>query len=268
MKKILVSICIGVCLAALFVGCQKSEGKTTVSTDGSTSMEKLIGVLGESYEIETGVTVSYNPTGSSAGINAVLEERCDIGLSSRSLKAEERALGLVETVVAYDGIAIIVHPENPVASLTLEQIQRIYTGEVKDWKEVADFSGEIVLIGREAGSGTRDGFESITGTVGKCDYRQELTSTGDVITTVSQNPNAIGYTSVASVKDSVKVVAVNEVLPAEATIRDGSYPVQRPFVMITRADTALPPLAQEFFDYAISPNAGSVIALAGVVAAN
>lgn len=267
MKKILTTICIVSCVASLFIGCSKTE-KANVSTDGSTSMEKLIGVLGESYEIETGVTVSYNPTGSGAGINAVLEGRCNIGLSSRSLKEEEKSKGLVETVVAYDGIAIIVHPENPVASLTLEQIQKIYTGEIKNWNEVSGFTGEIVLIGREAGSGTRDGFESITGTSGKCDYRQELTSTGDVITTVSQNPNAIGYTSVASVKDTVKVVAVDEVLPSENTIKDGSYPVQRPFMLITKADTALPAAAQEFFNYAISPNASSVIALAGVVAAN
>ena len=176
----------------------------TVSTDGSTSMEKVIGALGESFmQNNKGVTFTYNPTGSGSGITAVSEGRCDIGLSSRSLKDEEKKSGLKETTLALDGIAIIVNPQNKVEDLDIETIGKIYTGEIKNWKEVGGDDAEIVLIGREAGSGTRDGFESITKTEDKCKYGQELTSTGDVITTVSQNPNAIGYASLSAVKDNV-----------------------------------------------------------------
>ena len=195
----------------------------TVSTDGSTSMEKVIGALSESFMAANGgVTVNYNPTGSGSGITAVQEGTCDIGLSSRALKDEEKAAGLKETVLAYDGIAIIVHPDNPVSDLTLEQIAKLYTGEITNWKDVGGNDAEVVLIGREAASGTRDGFESITGTKDACQYRQELTSTGDVITAVSQNPDAIGYASLASVKDTVKALNVGGVTPSEATVKDGS----------------------------------------------
>lgn len=195
---------------------QTTEDNGTVSTDGSTSMEKVIGALGESFMAQNdGVTFTYNPTGSGSGITAVEEGRCDIGLSSRNLKDEEVAKGLTQTVLAYDGIAIIVNPENPVADLDIDTIARIYKGEIKNWSEVGGNDAEIVLIGREAGSGTRDGFESITGTEDACAYRQELTSTGDVITTVAQNPDAIGYASLASVKDSVKALSVGGVVPTE-----------------------------------------------------
>ena len=245
----------------------KTELSGTVSTDGSTSMEKVIGALGESFmENNNGVTFTYNPTGSGSGITAVAEGRCDIGLSSRSLKDEEVAQGLTETKLALDGIAVVVNPENPVADLTLEQIAQIYTGEITNWSEVGGNDAEIVVIGREAGSGTRDGFESITGTKDKCQYRQELTSTGDVITAVSQNPDAIGYASLASVKDSVKALNVDGVTPSEATVKDGSYKVQRPFVLVTMAGKELSPAAQAFFDYAISSDAASIIAKAGAVA--
>ena len=183
-------------LSAATVCSAKTDG--SVTTDGSTSMEKVIGALGEAFQNET-------------GIQAVLDGRCDIGLSSRNLKEEEKEAGLTETILAFDGIAVIVNPENPVADLSLETIGDIYTGEITNWSEVGGADAEIVLIGREAGSGTRDGFESITDTEDVCVYRQELTSTGDVITTVSQNPAAIGYASVASVKDSVKVLTVDGV---------------------------------------------------------
>ena len=239
----------------------------TVSTDGSTSMEKVIGALSESFMAQnSGVTVNYNPTGSGSGITAVQEGTCDIGLSSRALKDEEKSAGLKETVLAYDGIAIIVHPDNPVSDLSVEQIAKLYTGEITNWKDVGGNDAEVVLIGREAASGTRDGFESITGTKGKCQYRQELTSTGDVITAVSQNPDAIGYASLASVKDSVKALNVDGVTPSEATIKDGSYKVQRPFVLVTMEGKELSPAAQAFFDYAISSDAASIIAKAGAVA--
>ena len=241
----------------------------TVSTDGSTSMEKVIGALGESFmAANEGVEFPYNPTGSGAGITAAQEGRCDIGLSSRALKDEEKAGGLKETVLAYDGIAIIVNPENPVNDLTLDQIAKLYTGEITNWKDVGGNDAEVVLIGREAASGTRDGFESITGTKDKCQYRQELTSTGDVITAVSQNPDAIGYASLASIKDSVKALNVDGVTPSEATVKDGSYKVQRPFVLVTVEGKELTPVAQKFFDYITSPDAAAIIAKAGAVAAN
>ena len=241
----------------------------TVATDGSTSMEKVIGALSESFMANNAdATVTYNPTGSGSGITAVQEGTCDIGLSSRALKDEEKAAGLKETVLAYDGIAIIVHPDNPVSDLTIEQIAQLYTGEITNWKDVGGNDAQVVLIGREAASGTRDGFESITGTKEKCQYRQELTSTGDVITAVSQNPNAIGYASLASIKDSVKALNVDGVTPSEATVKDGSYKVQRPFVLVTAEGKALTPVAQAFFDYATSSDAAAIIAKAGAVAAN
>ena len=241
----------------------------TVSTDGSTSMEKVINSLGESFmAMNKDVKFTYNPTGSGSGIQAVSEGRCDIGLSSRALKDDEKASGLVETVVALDGIAIVVNPENPVSDLDVDTIAKIYTGEITNWKDVGGNDAEIVLIGREAGSGTRDGFESITDTKDACQYRQELTSTGDVINTVSQNPDAIGYASLSAVGDSVKALTVGGVEATEATVKDGSYVVQRPFVLVTKEGTELSAAAQAFFDYATSADAASVISAAGAVAAN
>ena len=241
----------------------------TVSTDGSTSMEKVIGALGEAFmEANADVTFTYNPTGSGSGIQAVQEGRCDIGLSSRTLKNEEKAAGLTETVLCYDGIAVIVNPENTVADLTLEQIAAIYTGEIKNWSEVGGSDAEIVLIGREAGSGTRSGFEEIVEVKDKCQYRQELSSTGDVITTVAQNPGAIGYASLASVKDTVKAVKVGGVAPSEATVKDGTYAIQRPFVLATKTGVQLGDAAQAFFDYVTSADANEIIVAAGVVPAN
>ena len=272
MKKIITVLCTVVMVLSLFAGCgQKANdnGTTTggtVSTDGSTSMEKVIGALGESFmEANSGTTFTYNPTGSGSGIQAVSEGRCDIGLSSRALKDDEKASGLKETIVALDGIAVIVNPQNPVKDLSLEQIAKIYTGEITNWKDVGGEDAEIVRIGREAGSGTRDGFESITDTKDACQYRQELTSTGDVITTVSRNPNAIGYASLAAIKDSVKALTVNGVAPTEATVKDGTYLVQRPFVLVTKEGAALSETAQKFFDFATSADAASIISAAGAV---
>ena len=240
----------------------------TVSTDGSTSMEKVINSLGESFmAMNKDVKFTYNPTGSGSGIQAVSEDRCDIGLSSRALKDDEKASGLVETVVALDGIAIVVNPENPVSDLDIDTIAKIYTGEITNWKDVGGNDAEIVLIGREAGSGTRDGFESITNTKDACQYRQELTSTGDVINTVSQNPDAIGYASLSAVQDQkgITVLTVGGVAPSEATVLDGSYAIQRPFVFATRTDEALSDAAQAFFDFATSTAASDLIANAGAV---
>lgn len=269
MKKLLSIVVILVMVTFCFTGCADNSKAGIVSTDGSTSMEKVIGALGEAFEANnSGVTFTYNPTGSGSGIQAVQEGRCDIGLSSRSLKEEEKDSGLTETILAYDGIAVIVNPDNSVSDLTLEQIAEIYTGKVTNWSEVGGEDSEIVLIGREAGSGTRDGFESITDTEDNCQYRQELTSTGDVITTVSGNPNAIGYASLASVNDSVRAVSVDGVVPSEETIKDGSYAVQRPFVLVTKNDTVLSETAQKFFDYVTSSAANDIITSAGVVPAN
>ena len=254
----------------------KAEEKTadselggTVATDGSTSMEKVIGALGESFMAENGgVTFTYNPTGSGSGIQAVQEGRCDIGLSSRALKEDELASGLKEETLCLDGIAIIVNNENTVEDISLEDLAAVYKGEITNWSELGGTDSEIVLIGREAGSGTRDGFESITGTKDECRYRQELTSTGDVITTVSQNPAAIGYASLASVKDSVKAVKIDGTEATEATVKDGSYKIQRPFVLVTRDGEALSEAAQAFYDYAMSPEAAELITKAGAVAVN
>ncbi len=288
MKKIMALVLTAVMSLALLAGCGNQANDNTntgdnsvnnnggaaaisgtVSTDGSTSMEKVIGALSESYmAVNKDVTVNYNPTGSGAGITAVQEGTCDIGLSSRALKDEEKAAGLKETVLAYDGIAIIVHPDNPVSDLSIEQIAQLYTGEITNWKDVGGNDAQVVLIGREAASGTRDGFESITGTKDKCQYRQELTSTGDVITAVSQNPDAIGYASLASIKDSVKALNVDGVTPSEASVKDGSYKVQRPFVLVTVEGKALSEAAQSFFDYVTSADAADIIAKAGAVAAN
>ena len=266
MKKMITMMMVAVLALTMLAGC---GGKATgsVSTDGSTSMEKVIGALGEAFQNGTGISFTYNPTGSGSGIKAVQEGRCDIGLSSRDLKAEEKEAGLSGTVLAYDGIAIIVNPENPVSDLSLETIAKIYTGEITNWSEVGGNDAEIVLIGREAGSGTRDGFESITDTEDACQYRQELTSTGDVITTVSQNPGAIGYASVASVKDTVKAVTVDGVAPTEETIKDGSYVVQRPFVLVTKTGVELSDAAFKFFTYITSADACDIISAAGVVPA-
>ena len=276
--KILGLILAAAVAAASFASCGSSAGdnsgtesaasKTalsgTVATDGSTSMEKVIGALGEAFTSEnSGVNFTYNPTGSGTGITAISEGRCDIGLSSRSLKDEEKAKGLEETVLALDGIAMIVNPANEISDLTVDQIAKIYTGEITNWKDVGGKDAEIVVIGREAGSGTRDGFESITKTTEKCQYRQELTSTGDVITTVSQNPDAIGYASLASVKNTVKALNVDGVTPTEETVKNGSYKIQRPFVLVTKSGVTLSDAAQAFFDYATSAKASEIIAAAG-----
>ena len=278
MKKIIAVIMTALLAAIVFTACSSSENSQpqstdgqsetvtgSVATDGSTSMEKVIGALGEAFQQDTGITFTYNPTGSGSGIKAVSEGRCDIGLSSRALKDDEVASGLVGTTLAYDGIAIIVNPENPVSDLDVETIAKIYKGEITNWKDVGGNDAEIVLIGREAGSGTRDGFESITGTEDKCKYNQELTSTGDVITTVGQNPDAIGYASLAALQDSVKAVAVDGVEPTEATVKDGSYVVQRPFILVTKEGTALSETAQKFFDFVTSPDAAGIIEQAGAV---
>lgn len=276
MKKIVTLMVTLTLLVGVLAGCgaggssgekeSAAEGNSqTVSTDGSTSMEKVIGFLSEAYMEENGdVKVTYNPTGSSSGIQAVSEGRCDIGLASRDLKEEEQK-DLTGTVVAIDGIGIIVNPRNTVKDLSVEQVGKIYTGEITNWKEVGGSDAPIVRMGREAASGTRDGFEEVTDTKEKCKYDQELTSTGDVVQTVSSNPNAIGYASVASVNDSVKALSIGGIVPNTDSIQNGEYKIQRNFVLVTKKDASLSEAAQAFFDFATSPAADDLITEAGAV---
>ena len=249
---------------------QQTEEKLSgsVSTNGSTSMEKVIGALSEQFMADnSGMSVTYDPTGSGAGIEAASNGSADIGLASRALKDEEKAGGLTETVVALDGIAVIVNADSKVEDLSVEQIAKIFTGEITDWSEVGGEAGKISCIGREAGSGTRDGFESITGTKDACKLDQELTSTGGVIEAVAGNANAIGYASLSAVegKDTVKAVTVGGVACTEETVLDGSYAIQRPFVLVTKTDAPLSTAAQAFFDYATSTAANDLIKAAGAV---
>lgn len=256
--KRLTGLCICLCL---LVGCTRPAG---VSTEGSTSMERVIGTLAEAFTQTYGIRVTYNPTGSGAGIQAVLSGRCDIGLSSRELTQAERGQGLQAHLLAYDGIALIVHPENSVSGMDLQTLAAVFTGEVDNWKQLGGAEAPIVPIGREAGGGTRDGFEQATNTVGRCRYRRELTSSGDIITTVSQNPNAIGYVSASAVKGNVRVLSVDGALPTKAALQDGSYRIYRPFLLVYRTPDAQ---ARTFFDYVCSPEAAQYIEAAGVVAA-
>ena len=277
MKKTLAFVLTAVMSLSLLAGCgsktaapdstnndqpqQQTEEKLSgsVSTNGSTSMEKVIGALSEQFMADnSGVSITYDPTGSGAGIEAASNGSADIGLASRALKDEEKAGGLTETVVALDGIAVIVNADSKVEDLSVEQIAKIFTGEITDWSEVGGEAGKISCIGREAGSGTRDGFESITGTKDACKLDQELTSTGGVIEAVAGNANAIGYASLSAVegKDTVKAVTVGGV---------GSYAIQRPFVLVTKTDASLSTAAQAFFDYTTSTAANDLIKAAGAV---
>ena len=286
MKKTLAFVLTAVMSLSLLAGCgsktaapdstnndqpqQQTEEKLSgsVSTNGSTSMEKVIGALSEQFMADnSGVSVTYDPTGSGAGIEAAGNGSADIGLASRALKDEEKAGGLTETVVALDGIAVIVNAGSKVEDLSVEQIAKIFTGEITDWSEVGGEAGKISCIGREAGSGTRDGFESITGTKDACKLDQELTSTGGVIEAVAGNANAIGYASLSAVegKDTVKAVTVGGIACTEETVLDGSYAIQRPFVLVTKTDASLSTAAQAFFDYTTSTAANDLIKAAGAV---
>ena len=237
-----------------------------VATGGSTSMKNVIAALTEGFaEIEPDVTVSYDPTGSGAGITGATDKTLDIGLSSRALKADET--GVTGTTVALDGIAIIVNKSSKVEDLTVDQLKQMFTGEITNWSEVGG-DGEIVLVGREAGSGTRDGFESIVDVKDSCKYAQELTATGAVISAVEANPLAIGYASLSAVGETVKMVTVGGVACSEETVKDGSYEVQRPFVFVTNKSVTLSEQAQAFFDFATSADAADLIRTAGAVPVN
>ena len=240
----------------------------SVATGGSTSMKNVIAALTEGFaEVEPGVTVSYDPTGSGAGITGATDKTLDIGLSSRALKDDEKA-DVEGTTIALDGIAIIVNNASKVEDLTVDQLKQMFTGEITNWSEVGGDDGEIVLIGREAGSGTRDGFESIVDVKDSCKYAQELTATGAVISAVEANPLAIGYASLSAVGDTVKMVTVGGVECSEDTVKDGSYEVQRPFVFVTNKSVTLSEQAQAFFDFATSADAADLIRTAGAVPVN
>jgi len=240
----------------------------SVATGGSTSMKNVIAALTEGFaEVEPGVTVSYDPTGSGAGITGATDKTLDIGLSSRALKDDEKA-DVDGTTIALDGIAIIVNNASKVEDLTVDQLKQMFTGEITNWSEVGGDDGEIVLIGREAGSGTRDGFESIVDVKDSCKYAQELTATGAVISAVEANPLAIGYASLSAVGDTVKMVTVGGVECSEETVKDGSYEVQRPFVFVTNKSVTLSEQAQAFFDFATSADAADLIRTAGAVPVN
>lgn len=274
MKKITIIAATFVLCLSMLTGCVsgtesnnnvKADSMQTISTDGSTSMEKVIGFLSEAYMGEhEGIKVTYNPTGSSAGIQAVSEGRCDIGLSSRELNNDEKE-SLDGTIIAIDGIGIVVNPNNPINDLSLAQVKDIYTGAIDNWKDIGGTDAPIVCIGREAASGTRDGFEEVTDTKDKCKYNQELTSTGDVVQTVAGNPNAIGYASIASANDSVKLTSIDGVVPSTETIQNGEYKIQRNFWFVTKKDKSLSKAAQEFFDFATGIQADSLITDAGAV---
>lgn len=274
MKKVFASLLTLAMAAALLAGCggsgQPAGGHLSgnVALNGSTSMEKVVGMLDEQFMSDnSGVTVTYDATGSGAGIEAASNGSADIGLSSRALKDEEISSGLVGTTLALDGIAVIVSAGNQVEDLTVEQIGQIFAGEITDWSQVGGDAGTISCIGREASSGTRDGFESITGTKDRCRLEQELTSTGAVIEAVAGNPNAIGYASLSAVeeKETVKAVTVGGVACTEETVLDGSYAIQRPFVLVTKEGAALSAQAQAWFDFAASAAAGDLIRAAGAV---
>ena len=239
-----------------------------VATGGSTSMKNVIAALTEGFaEVEPGVTVSYDPTGSGAGITGATDKTLDIGLSSRALKDEEKN-DVDGTVIALDGIAIIVNKASKVEDLNVDKLRQMFTGEITNWADVGGDDGEIVLIGREAGSGTRDGFESIVDVKDSCKYAQELTATGAVISAVEANPLAIGYASLSAVGDTVKMVTVGGVECSEETVKDGSYEVQRPFVFVTNKSVTLSEQAQAFFDFATSTDAADLIRTAGAVPVN
>ena len=275
MKKVFACLLTLSMAAALLAGCGGGSGQSaggqlsgSVALNGSTSMEKVVGVLNEQFMADnSGVTVTYDATGSGAGIEAAASGSADIGLSSRALKDEEVSSGLVGTTLALDGIAVIVSADNQVEDLTVEQIGQIFAGELTDWSQVGGQSGTISCIGREASSGTRDGFETITGTKDRCRLDQELTSTGAVIEAVAGNPNAIGYASLSAVegKETVRAVTVGGVACTEETVLDGSYAIQRPFVLVTKEGAALSAQAQAWFDFAASAAAGDLIRAAGAV---
>ena len=293
MKKLIVLTLVAVMALTMMVGCGAEEPAAeeatqapateapaeeapaaeelsgTVNVNGSTSMADVIAALTEGFnEINPGVQINYTGSGSGAGIEGVLAGTCDLGLSSRALSQDEKGQGAVENIVAKDGVAVVINPENTVTDLTTEQIAAIYTGEITNWSEVGGPDAEIAVLGRDSASGTRSAFEEILGIEDACVYLNEYSSTGDVIGNVASNPNAIGYASLSAVDESVVAVSVDGVVPTEETVADGSFPIQRPFVVVTVEGTELSAAAKAFLDYAMSAEVADIIAAAGAVSAN
>lgn len=281
LKKVMTGVTIlTLACAMLLTGCGKSGGGSSaksggdlsgnVSTNGSTSMEKVIGGLSEQFMNDnSGVKITYDATGSGTGIETAKKGTCDIGLASRDLTPEEKKAGLVQKTIALDGIAIIVNEKSPVKDLTVKQIADIYTGKITSWSQVGGSAKKIAAIGREAGSGTRDGFETITNTADKCKLSQELTSTGGVIEAVRNSQNAIGYASFSDAENQkgIRILTVGGVKCSEETISNGKYKIQRNFNLITKKGQKLSKQAQAFYDYMTSKDANDLIMKAGVVPA-
>lgn len=239
----------------------------SLSLSGSTSMEKVANALAESFMIKyPGVTVTPEFTGSSAGVEAVLAGSVDIGNSSRALKDSEKEAGAVENVIAIDGIAVVVEPTNTVTGLTKDQLISIYKGETKNWSEVGGNDAPIVVIGREAGSGTRGAFEEILEIADACAYASELDSTGAVMAKVASTPGAIGYVSLDVVDDTVIALALDEVEATAENIKAGNYFLSRPFVMATKGEVSEQnELVQEFFNYLSTEEGKAVISGVGLI---
>ena len=301
-KKLLAVLCATGLLTAALTGCGNSEAQTTgaeqtettvaetqetedtqateetaaedtanlsgtISLAGSTSMEKLCEAMSESFmEKYPGITVTVEYTGSGAGLESLASGSVDIGNSSRHLKDEELSGGAVENVVAIDGIAVIEDKENTVTDISAEDLAKIYTGEISNWSELGGKDEAIVVIGREAGSGTRDAFEELLEVADNCAYAQELDSTGAVLAKVASTPGAIGYVSLDVVDDSVIAISIDGTEPTEEKILAGNYLLSRPFVMATNGEISTQnDLVKTWFDYMKSEDGKSVISQVGLI---
>ncbi|WP_294954637.1 phosphate ABC transporter substrate-binding protein [uncultured Eubacterium sp.] len=277
MKKFIAIICSALIITLVAVGCakgvasnesQNEESLTgTISLAGSTSMEKLCEAMSESFMADNqGITVTVEYVGSGAGIEALSKGSVDIGNSSRNLKPEELSNGCVENVVALDGIAVIVDKNNGVTDISSDDLKKLYTGEIKNWKELGGADEAVVVIGREAGSGTRDAFEELLELKDKCDYAQQLDSTGAVLAKVASTPGAIGYVSLDVVDESVLSVSIDSVEANEQNILAGKYLLSRPFVMATKGDVSSQnELVQKWFEYVNSEKGKEIIKKVGLI---
>ena len=239
----------------------------SISMAGSTSMEKLSNALAESFMAKyPGVTVTAEFTGSGAGVEAVAAGSVDIGNASRNLTEEEKAGGVAENIVAIDGIAVVTDPANTASGLTREQLSGIYTGEIKNWKDAGGADQAIVVVGREAGSGTRGAFEELLEIEDQCAYANELDSTGAVMAKVASTPGAIGYVSLDVIDDTVKTLSIDEVEPTVENIKGGSYLLSRPFVMATKGEISEQnETVQALFDYLASDEGKALIESVGLI---
>lgn len=265
MKKLLSVLLCPVLLIPLSA-CADASG-STITLEGSTSTERVISALIEGYhENVNDIRINYSGTGSGAGIEAVLTGLCDIGLSSRALDESENAKGAVGHLVALDCITVIIHPQNPISDLTVQQLQQIFTGKITNWRQFGSRDAPIAVYGREAGSGTRGAFENLLGIYDRCTYTNEYGSNGDIVGNVSTNPNAIGYVSLSSVRNGAKIISLGGIICNEENVRSGVYPLQRPFLMVTDKNRPLSPQAQAFLDYTLSRSVAEYIAIAGAIA--